>query len=315
MHPQADSISPKPDPKISVIVVAICSIPQLRRALAALESERDGTSFEVIVAADPRLEGLAQFGSEFPSVVFLSKDNCNTPNELTTLALGRARGERIVLTEDSCVASSGWLADLTGTSWEGRAAVGGAVEATPGISGAMWAFCYVDFFRYMRPLREGAAPTLSVCNVAYHRSHLDAVSDLWRDGFNETEVNGALQERFGPLWLRPQSEVRVRRDVTFRDAVYERYAFGRMFGVTRIAHSGIGRRLYYAATAPALPVLLMGRMTAKARQDSALLRQFVRAIPAILVMVAAWSWGEWLGYLTMKRPRRITTAPERETAR
>lgn len=300
----------RPVPGITVVVVAICSVPQLRRSLDALAAQDIGREYEVIVAADSRMEGVAGLAPSFPDVTFLSKAGCNTPIELTTLGLQAAQGERIVLTEDSCVARPDWLARITEAPWEGRAAVGGIVEATPGISAAMWAFCYVDFFRYMRPVSDGPAPTLSVCNVAYHSSHLAAVADKWRDGFHETVINGALAGMFGPLWFLPSAEVRVRRDVTFGDAVYERYAFGRLFGATRIARETLGRRLYYAAVSPALPFLLMARMLGKARQEEALMRQFVMALPSIVVMVAAWSWGEWMGYLTARRPRRITTAPE-----
>lgn len=299
-------------PDVTVVVVAICSAPQLRRSLEALEAQDAGQGFEVIVAADHRMKGVEALAPEFPGVVFLSREGCNTPIELTTLGLNAARGERIILTEDSCVARPDWLSQITATPWEGRAAVGGVVEPTPGISPAMWGFCYVDFFRYMRPVADGPAPSLSVCNVAYHASHLQAVADNWRDGFHETVINGALAERFGPLWICPAAEVRVRRHVTFADAVYERYAFGRLFGATRIARDGPGRRLYYAALSPALPFLLMARMAAKAKQDAALMRLFVRSLPAIAVMVAAWSWGEWLGYVTGRRPKRITTAPEIE---
>ena len=297
-------------PDISVIVVAICSIPQLRRSLEALAAQVIRKDYEVIVAADYRIEGIEGLRQEFPDVKFISREGCNTPIELTTLGIGAARGQRIVLTEDSCVARTDWLSEITAAPWEGRAAVGGVVEPTLGISPAMWAFCYVDFFRYMSPASAGPAPTLSVCNVSYHASHLEAVAEKWRDGFHETVINGALSEKFGPLWLCPSAEVHVRRDVTFGDAVYERYAFGRLFGATRIAREAMGRRLYYIAVSPALPFLLMARMSGKARQDAALTRQFVRALPAILVMVAAWSWGEWLGYVTGNRPKRITTAPE-----
>ncbi|HEX2721767.1 MAG TPA: hypothetical protein VHM24_02535 [Gemmatimonadaceae bacterium] len=310
MHPSKSNSTNQNVPEVTVVVVAICSIPQLRRSLQALERQDVDRTFEVIVAADSRIAGLSALTPEFPQVRFLSQTGCDTPIELTTLGLMSAAGERIVLTEDSCVARPDWLATIAATSWDGRGAVGGVVEATPGISPAMWAFCYVDFFRYMKPVTEGPAPTLSVCNVAYHMSHLRAVADLWREGFHETVINGALSEKFGPLWLCPMAEVQVRRDVTFGDAVYERYAFGRLFGATRIAHETTGRRLFYATAAPALPFLLMMRMIGKARLDGALRKHFVRALPSILTMVAAWSWGEWLGYVTGRRPARITTAPE-----
>lgn len=310
MELQSDNPLASTDPRISVIVVAICSIPQLERSLSALQGQQDAGTVEIVVAADSRLGSLDGLRHDFPSIRFLSEPGHDTPIELTSMALKRARGALIVLTEDSCVASHDWLSELTSSPHEPRAATGGVVEAAPGIPAHMWAFCYVDFFRYMRPALEGPSPTLSVCNVAYSKAHLDAVRHLWERGFHETEVNSALQDRFGPLWLRPTAEVRVRRDVTFRDAVYERYRFGRLFGATRIANSPLSRRLYFAALAPALPLLLMTRMTAKAVKDRVLLRHYVQALPSIVTMVAAWSWGEWLGYVTGTRPRRITTARE-----
>ena len=94
------------------------------------------------------------------------------------------------------------------------------------------------------------------------------------------------------------------------DAVYERYAFGRLFGCTRLDFCGLARRLYYTAFAPALPVLLIGRMGAKAVRERASAVAFFSALPALTAMVLAWSWGEWMGYLTRKRPRSLVVAPE-----
>ena len=159
--------NPVLDPRISVIVVSICSLPQLERSLAAIEAQNIRENFETIVAADSRLGSLDGLRERFPAVLFLSERGHDTPIELTAMGLQRARGERIVLTEDSCIAGADWLAELTSLPAADHAAIGGVIEATPGIPSHMWAFCYVDFFRYMRPATEGASPTLSVCNVAY----------------------------------------------------------------------------------------------------------------------------------------------------
>jgi hypothetical protein len=185
-----------------------------------------------------------------------------------------------------------------------------AEQASP----AGWAFCYVDFFRYMRPVAEGPTPSLSVCNVAYHRSQLTAIAPVWETGFLETEVHAHLARQFGPLWLVPGAEVRVRRNVRFRDAVYERYAFGRLFGATRLQAKSVSRRLGYTLMAPALPALLFGRLAAKAFASGGTAARFGRALPALVVLVCAWSWGEGLGYLTGRPPDRLTTAPERAEA-
>lgn len=295
---------------ITVIVVAICSLQRLRRTLEALRNQEAAPPFNIVVAADPELGRLNELRADFPETQILAREGCRTPIELTTFGLSAAKGQRILLTEDSCLPQSNWVSALAGTSWEGRAAVGGVVEPGVSASPAMWAFYYVDFFRYMKPAAAGVSPSLSVCNVAYRRAHLDEIREIWATGFHETEIHRALQQRFGPLYLCPDAEVRVRRNVRFGDAVYERYAFGRLFGATRVAHAGVGRRLYYLVLSPALPVLLLGRMTARAARNPEARAMFAKALPSLATMILAWSWGEWLGYLTQRRPRRITTAPE-----
>ncbi len=299
---------------VTVVVVAICGLAQLRRTLQALRNQEGAPPFTIVVAADPELGKPSALETEFSEVSFLCRADCRTPIELTTLgleaALEAATVHRVLLTEDSCLPSPHWVRELTGTSWEGRGAVGGVVEPGSSASRSMWAFYFVDFFRYMLPVSSGESPTLSVCNVAYHRSHLDQIRALWSEGFHETEIHNALRQRFGPLYLCPTAEVRVRRNVRFGDAVYERYAFGRLFGATRVAHGSAARRAYYALFSPALPVLLMSRMTASAVRNPEARSSFVKALPALAAMVAAWSWGEFLGYVTQRRPRRITTAPE-----
>ncbi len=294
----------------TIIVVAIVGIPQLRRTLATITSQAIECNCEVIVAADYRLGSLKEIASEFDDVLFLSDLDCTNPMTLTTLALRRAKGDRVALTEDSCTPEPNWLRNLLATPARGRGAVGGAVEPTEGISPSMWAFAYVDFFRYMRPLREGPSPSLSVCNVAYQSEQLWAIEDSWLGGFHETNVHAELTKRFGPLWLNPAAVVRVRRNVSLRAAIYERYAFGRLFGATRIAGATAKRRSAYAIASSALPVLLTARMATKAVSDRGIGREFYRSFPVTIALVMAWSWGECLGYVTRALPKRISTAPE-----
>ncbi len=298
-------------PRTTVIVIAISSAAHIRRCLRAIETQPDPGSRETIVAADARIGVPDDLRAEFPNVRFLVNSSATTPVTLTALAMKDARGSRVVLTEDSCIANEDWLARLLTADYEGRAAVGGSVEIPSDISTPMWAFAYVDFFRYTAPLKRGASPSLSVCNVAYRAEHLRAVEDQWREGFHETNVNDALVNKFGPLWLEPDAVVLVRRDVALSDAIYERYAFGRLFGVTRISGSGRGRRMSLALLCAGLPFLLMGRMTSKALRETALFARFCKAVPILFILVVAWSWGEWLGYVTRRLPRSLSAAPER----
>ncbi|MGH7541099.1 MAG: hypothetical protein ACRELC_08880, partial [Gemmatimonadota bacterium] len=203
-----------------------------------------------------------------------------------------------------------WVRRLLAAERTERAAVGGAVEPLPGSTALDWAFYLVDFYRYMPPLAAGPSRSLTVCNVAYRRARLEAISELWREIFHETAINEALAARFGTLWIEPAARVAMRRHVRLRDAVYERYAFGRLFGCTRLEFIPANRRVAYAALAPALPVLLLARMGARCLRTPGTAVRYARALPYLVLLVLAWSWGEWLGYVTRRRPRSELVAPE-----
>jgi len=296
---------------VTVGVVGICGAPHLRRCLAALDAQREAPAFDILVVHDPHLEDIAALASERPDVRFVANEGQRTPLELAARAVSEAAGDLVLLTEDHCVPAPGWVRAMTAAQAEGRAVVGGTVEPLAGTTHADWAFYLVDYYRYMPPVSEGPSPTLTVCNASYRADRLAEIADVWREIFHETAINEALGARFGSLWLCPDARVAMRRHVRFRDALYERYAFGRLFGCTRLEFQPAWRRAYYVALAPLLPALLLGRMAGASLRSGANARRFLRALPYTAALVVAWSWGEWLGYATRRRPRSELVAPER----
>jgi len=298
-------------PSLSVAVVGICGARHLRRCLEALSVQQRAPRFELLVVYDPDLQGIEGIGADYPHVRLVCNRGQRTPLELASQAIRVSRGEILLLTEDHCVPAADWVAELSASLQPGRAAAGGVVELAEGASAVDWAFYFVDFFRYAEPVRTGESPTLTVCNVAYRRSELDCVSDLWGDGFHETVVNDCLRSRFGILYLSSNPRVTMRRHLRLRDALIERYAFGRLFGCSRLARTRGAMRGVYKLAGPALPPLLLGRMLRKAMSSRRLARQLARGFAPLTLMVLAWSLGEWIGYLTEGRPGDLTVAPER----
>ena len=298
-------------PPVTVAIVAICGARELRRSLEALTLQEGCGRFETVVVADPELSGLDVVAEAFPHARFVTNEGQRTPLELAGRAVRESSGEIVLLTEDHCVPDRDWVASLVAALAPGRAAAGGGVAVGPGATALDWAFFFVDYFRYAEPLAEGPSPSLTVCNVAYRRRDLDEVARVWRELFHETAVNEALRRRFGELWLTPRARVTVYRHPRLRDALYERYAFGRLFGSTRLGFVSRTRGLAYTVLAPVLPVLLLGRMARKALASPSLRGSFLRAFGHLKLLVIAWSWGEWLGYLTRRRPRDLTVAPSR----
>ncbi|HMB67775.1 MAG TPA: glycosyltransferase [bacterium] len=303
-------------PAVTVAVVGICSAAHIARCLDALRKQEGAPEFELVVVHDPNIPDVAPLAERYPEARLISNEGQRTPLELASAAMAAARGDLILLTEDHCIPRADWIRVMAdAAAVPGRAVVGGRVEIAPGATATDWAFYFVDFFRYASPVREGTSPTLTVCNAAYRRDQVNAIRDIWKTYFHETAINDALSERFGTLWLEPDSEVTMGRHVKLGDAVYERYAFGRLFSCTRIEFVSAGRRLYYTLFSPALPILIMGRMMGKAFRSARLAGAFLRAIVPLKLMVFAWSWGEWLGYVTGKNPRSLVVAPEIRAAR
>lgn len=297
-------------PGVAVAIVCICSAAHLMRCLDALRAQVGAPPFQVFVSHDPDIPGLDELATRYPEARIFSNANERSPFELAAAVLRAADADVILLTEDHCVPRTDWMHHMLAARAPDRAAVGGRVESVAGVSAADWAFYYVDFFRYAGPVASGPSPRVSVCNVAYDRDRLDAVRDVWRERFQETEVNEALRARFGSLWMEPASEVAMHRAVALRDAFHERYAFGRLFACARNEHVSGAKRMVLAMLAPALPAVLLGRMLAKATRTQRLARPFLRALPAIAVMVICWSWGEFIGYVTGRPPRSMVVARE-----
>jgi hypothetical protein len=290
---------------VTVAVVAICGAAYLARCLDAIAAQQDAPPFDVVVVCDPHLTDIPPLREYYPHVRMIVNEGQRTPLELASRAIHEATGDLILLTKDHCEPRHDWVRRLCEAQTPDRAAVGGIVETDADASLVDWAFYYFDFYRYAKPVPAGPSPTLTVCNVAYRRAYLDEIVPMWKMLFHETAINDALRDRFGPLWLNPEAEVKMRRHVHLVDAVYERYAFGRLFGCTRINLASPGRRAYHTALAPVIPFLLLGRMTVKAFAHRRTRHTFIRALPALTLMVLAWSWGEWLGYVTRHRPRSM----------
>lgn len=298
---------------ITVAVVGICGLRHIKTCLTALENQVDAPPFDTVVVYDPLIEGVETIPTEFPDVRTVANTGQRTPMELAAKAIQASEGEFVFLTEDHCVPTPRWVRTLYDAQAPDRAAVGGTVATEDNIGPVDWSFYFVDYFRYAPPGIQGDSPSLTVCNVAYRREYLDAVSDLWQNIFHETEINEALRSRFGALWLEPDAKVNQRRQVAFKDAMFERYAFGRLFGCTRLRNAKFSQRLTYVAAMPLLPPLLLLRMGKRAMSDSTMRKPFIKALPALSALVFSWSWGEFLGYLTNSYPRSMVVASELRT--
>lgn len=300
--------------RLSVVVTVVDAGETLGRCLASLAAQVDPPSLEVIVPWDDSVPGIPELAARFPGFHFLGMGHVPTArpahgpagqHELfdrrRAAGLKIATGEIVAIVEDRGVPTRGWARTMIALHERlPYAAIGGAIEN--GCDALLaWAVYFCDFNRYQRPFTAGPRPYVSDVNIGYKRRALDQTADLWRERYHETTVHWALQRGGETLYLTPDVVVEQHRDGLRLGALLsERFAWGRLFAYTRAREVGWPARAGLAILAPLLPALLLVRHGRLQAQKRVQLGRFVRAAPVVLVLLAAWSFGEAVGYATAK---------------
>ena len=299
--------------RLSVVVTIVDGGAALERCLEALRSQADPPD-EVIVPWDDTVTGIGELTPLFPGVRFLALGAVATHRPAAGYAgqhelfdrrraagLAAATGELVAIVEDRGVPAPEWAATMRRLHRElPHQVIGGSVGL--GRNGAWhWAVYLCDYGRYHPDAPAGAREYVTDINVCYKRAALDATRALWAERYHETTVQWALRREGATLWFDPSARVdQVRDDLSLGRLVGERVAWGRLFAATRARESTLPGRLLHAAASPLLPAVLLLRL---ARTQWAFPRtrgRMLAALPRAAVLLAAWSTGELMGYLTAR---------------
>jgi hypothetical protein len=298
--------------RLSVVVTIVDAGETLERCLAALATQLDVPELEVIVPWDDTVPGMQPLMARFPAFQFPSMGSVRTTRPWQSAAgqhelfdrrrsagLSAASGDPIAILEDRGVPRADWARTMAALHARlPHAVIGGAIENARDTT-LNWAVYFCDFGRYQRPFAAGPRPYVSDVNIGYKRRALSETADLWRARYHETTVHWALQQRGETLYLDPDLVVNQHRgSLRLSALVAERFAWGRLFAYTRAREHGVGKRMAFAALTPLLPVLLLIRHARLQLTKRVGTGRFLRASPAMFVLLAAWSAGELAGYLT-----------------
>lgn len=302
------SVDPGEVPEGSVVVASFSGEAALGRCLESLAGQC--ASAEVIASTTVPAEAVARLEARFPNVRFLPAPADASVFRLRTLGVAQARGRMVVLTEDHCTASPGWLAALAQASRAGHPVVGGQVENGLDRRIYDWALFFCEYVAFMPPQPEGPAPVVSGINVAYHRDALLACRPAWSEAFRENEVHDAMASSGVRLYRAEGAVVASHLAMPLREAMGHLFGGGRHYGGYRKSRVAPGLRGSLALAAPAIPAVLLWRIVRDVivRRPSRLLT-LALALPYILCLLAAWSAGEVLGYLSPSPAPRLAEQP------
>jgi hypothetical protein len=303
-----------PAPALSVVVAIVSDTTQARAGvthlagcLEALSEQVDAPTLEVIVPYHDKVDGIQDLKAKFPEVVFLPVTDLGMPtgeggrehhDVIRARGLAAARGEVVGILEDHARPDAHWCANTLAAHSDGYAAIGGAIEN--GIDRPLnWAVYYCDFGKYQNPLPAGESPFASDANISYKRAALDAIRGTWEPSFREVVVNGTLMSQGEKVALRPDIIVfQHRSDLRLGSALRERFIWGHSYAMTRNSLLSTPKKLLYAALSPALPGVLMLRIARTAWARRRHFREFLGSLHLTALLLASWSLGEGIGYLT-----------------
>jgi hypothetical protein len=262
---------------------------------------------EVLVTCEAHLTGIKELQRLFPYVRFICVENFRAKHssrsrehhdELRGIGIRNTRAPLVALLQDHDRPDPHWSAELIKEHAQPYAAIGGAMEN--GIDRPLnWAVYFGDFGRYQNPVPRGPSAYVSDANVCYKRAALELVADSWANGYDESRVHDALAKRGETIALAPDVIVYQHRlNLRLGPVLLERFVWGRSFAAGRLATIASPRRVIFAALCPLVPLLLLFRQFRNVLRTRRNRAAFVRALPLTALLDVAWSYGEFVGYLT-----------------
>ena len=280
---------------LSVIVTSHRSPQTLRKCLESLD--RQAEAEEILVADCSPEDPAAALGPIFPRVRFLHFDTERSMAALRWTAFFQTRGDAIAAIEARCVPSPTWCAALIRAHREfpDAPAIGGPVEIASPASAFDLGLYFCEYAAFAPPLAPGPAKKLSGANLSYKHRDLEGSRDLLEAGASETLLHERWRRQGRQLLLCGASVV-FENSLSRRAAIRQQFAYGRGYAADRAAGEGRPRRLLRAALAGALPAALLARQ-ARGAARAGRRGDLLRALPWALLLDAAWSAGEFSGYL------------------
>lgn len=300
--------------KLSIVMTVVDGGATLERCLDAVAAFDDPPPLEVLIPFDDSVAEVDHLSSRYPDFRFLPMGSVSTERPSSSFGgqhelfdrrraagLAEATGDLVAILEDRGVPRADWA--RTAVDLHERlphAVIGGAVEN--GVDQLLnWAVYFCDFSRYQAPLEPGPREWVTDVNVVYKRSAIEATRPQWQGRYHETTVHWELMRRGETLYLTPELVVEQRRqNLDLPALLEERREWGRLFAYTRARELDLAKRLVYLGASPLLPSVLLFRHGRTQWAKKRHFRHYVKAAPAVALLLGSWCLGEAEGYLTKK---------------
>lgn len=292
----------RPTPEFSVLIGRVSTEDGTRilETLDSLRQQQGNHSYEIIVGDRLQDAVSAEISNKYPEVLMLPAPPTTTLPELRTIALEKASGKYIIVTEDHCVPSEDWLQSFAAaflSAPENTLAVGGCVENGVFERSLDWATFFCEYSFFLDPVSEGPGETLPGMNVAYRKEVFEGIErQVLTSGFWETTLHPLLLE--SGLTLFSTNKIRIFHSKKFSLGLFirQRFVYSRYYAGLRFDHNQKLHRIVACGASILLPPLLMYRMIRQIRSKKRLGKELRNASPYLALFILIWTLGEMWGY-------------------
>ena len=282
---------------MSVVVASNRDKALLQACLGSLLGQCQRLKAELLVARAGTAADVSSLGKTYPSVRFVAAPPDASIPQLRAIGMAQASGDVVALTEDHCLADENWVETLTQSATADADVVGGGMDNARRSRVVDWAayFAEYGFFSPDRPEPATGTPLLTGANVAYTRDVIADVIGWAKDGEWENVAHSRLVAQGSMLRFARTAAIYQNQTYSLSGFCADRYEHGRDYARKRLAEEPGVRRWFLLAASPLLPPLLtwrVARAAARRRWGT-----FIRALPATMLFLTAWSVGEAVGYL------------------
>jgi glycosyltransferase involved in cell wall biosynthesis len=260
-------------------------------------SQKDAPDYEILVVDCHGSDTRKRLAEKYPGLRILPQETRKTIPDLRRIGVENAKGNIVAILEEHCTATPLWLRTIVDSFESDTAAVGGSVLDDHYHRLRDWVTYFVEYNAYMPPVPSGRVYDLPGNNVAFRKDLLLRHLAQLKEGYWEAFLYSRLAEENAILKSLPDMSVYHRGPFQYGYYLGQRYLFSRAYAGARRNVMPVSRRILYTILSPALPALLLARITARVWQKKHHINQYIRTFPLIIPATVVYVAGELMGYL------------------
>ena len=288
------------EPAMSVILATRTGYSSIRATVQALRRQTALSRLELVLVVPSRLCGTVDQEdlAAFPHSQVVEVDEVRSIAQANALGVRRAKAPVVALAEDHCFPDPQWAAALLSAHREPYAAVGPAIRNWNPQTITSWCDFIIGYGPWMAPAPSFGHPFLPGHNSSYKRDVLVALGSRLEEMMEaETVLHQELAASGHALVLAPAAQAAHMNYSLMTSFLPVQLLCGRVFAGVRAARWPVGRKLFYCAASPLIPLVRLWRAIGQLRAPGRPVKLLWKLLPLLLLGLTLDGIGQMLGYL------------------